>query len=101
MSFLRQIQMDLNDFQRLATIITPIALAWVAAIQARITKQSDQLADMERRVMQARVEAQKDTVSRGEIERLSAQMGQMLTMMRQQTGQLSRLEDRIEGNRRG
>lgn len=99
MSFLRQIQMDLNDFQRLATIITPIALAWVAAIQARITKQSDQLADLERRVMQARVEAQKDAVSRGEIERLSAQMGQMLTMMRQQTGQLSRLEDRMEGRR--
>lgn len=93
--------MDLNDFQRLATIITPIALAWVAAIQARITKQSDQLTDLERRVMQARVETQKDTVGRSEIERLSAQMGQMLAMMRQQTGQLSRLEDRIEGGRRG
>ena len=51
--------------------------------------------------MQARVEAQKETVSRGEIERLSAQMGQVIAMMRQQTGQLSRLEDRIEGNRRG
>lgn len=94
-------EMDLNDFQRLATIITPIALAWVAAIQARITKQSDQLSDLERRVMQARVEAQKEAVSRSEIERLSAQMGQMLAMMRQQTGQLSRLEDRIEGGRRG
>lgn len=93
--------MDLNDFQRLATIVTPFVLAWVAAIQARITKQSDQLADLERRVMQARVEAQKEAVSRSEIERLSAQMGQMLAMMRQQTGQLSRLEDRIEGNRRG
>ena len=94
------LEMDLNDFQRLATIVTPFALAWVAAIQARITKQSDQLTDLERRVMQARVDAQKDAVSRSEIERLSAQMGQMLTMMRQQTGQLSRLEDRIEGNRR-
>lgn len=93
--------MDLNDFQHLATIVTPIALAWVATIQARITKQSDQLADLERRVMQARVEAQKETVSRGEIERLSAQIGQVIAMMRQQTGQLSRLEDRMEGPRRG
>lgn len=93
--------MDLNDLQRLVTMVTPIALAWVAAIQARITKQSDQLSDLERRVMQARVDAQKEAVSRSEIERLSAQMGQMLAMMRQQTGQLSRLEDRIEGGRRG
>lgn len=93
--------MDLNDLHRLITLISPIALAWVAAIQARITKQSDQLSELERRVMQARVEAQKETVSRGEIERLSAQMGQVIAMMRQQTGQLSRLEDRIEGNRRG
>lgn len=93
--------MDLNDLQRLVSLITPFALAWVAAIQARITKQSDQLTDLERRVLQARVEAQKDTVSRGEIERLSAQVGQVLAMMRQQTGQLSRLEDRIEGARRG
>lgn len=93
--------MDFNDFLRLITLISPIVLAWVAAIQARITKQSDQLSELERRVMQARVEAQKETVSRGEIERLSAQMGQVLAMMRQQTGQLSRLEDRIEGNRRG
>lgn len=92
--------MDLNDFQRLVTIVTPFVLAWVAAIQARITKQSDQLTDLERRVLQARVEAQKDTVSRSEIERLSAQVGQVLAMMRQQTGQLSRLEDRME-NRRG
>ena len=93
--------MDLNDFQRLASIITPFALAWVAAIQARITKQADQLSELERRVMQARVETQKETVSRSEIERLSAQIGQVIAMMRQQTGQLSRLEDRIEGSRRG
>lgn len=92
---------DFNDLLRLIALISPIALTWVAAIQARITKQSDQLAELERRVMQARVEAQKETVSRGEIERLSAQMGQVIAMMRQQTGQLSRLEDRIEENRRG
>nr|DAO91506.1 MAG TPA: Protein of unknown function (DUF2730) [Caudoviricetes sp.] len=93
--------MDLNDLQRLASILTPFALAWVATIQARITKQSDQLSDLERRVMQARVEAQKEAVSRSEIERLSAQMGQVIAMMRQQTGQLSRLEDRMESQRRG
>ena len=93
--------MDLNDFQRLASIVTPFALAWMAAIQARMNKQSDQLSDLERRVMQARVEAQKEAVSRSEIERLSAQMGQVIAMMRQQTGQLSRLEDRMENQRRG
>lgn len=88
--------MDITDLQRVASIITPFALAWVGSLQARINKQSDQLSDLERRTMQMRVELQRDSVSRHEIERITAQMDLLINMVEQQSNRLERVAGRLE-----
>lgn len=88
--------MEFQVFQQISAVVTPFILAGAAALRAQLGKHADKIADMERQIMQQRIDLSREMVGRHEIERLGAVINHLVSITEQTGERVERLAERMD-----
>lgn len=74
----------------------PVLMAFINAMRGDMKAHSERLSEVEQRLLQQRIDIQRDMVGRHEIERLSSLIQSYVSIVEQTNQRMERLADRLE-----
>lgn len=90
--------MEFQHILALATgIAMPLVLAWINATRGELKEHATKLAEVEQKVLQQRIDMQREMVGRHEIERLQTMIQHFITLAEQINRRTERLAQKLEG----
>lgn len=89
------------EFQHILAIVSgigmPIVVAWINATRTELRQHAEKLSEVEQKVLQQRIDMQREMVGRHEIERLQTMIQHFITLAEQINRRTERLAQKLEG----